>query len=53
MEIGDEVAASPITFNAPQLQIIDLEISSVNDPSEYERHLAELQPLIEGESSSH
>jgi hypothetical protein len=50
MEGGDEIAASSIMFNAPQLQIIDLEISSVNDPSEYERHLAELQPLIEGES---
>jgi hypothetical protein len=50
VEIGDEIGASPIVFNAPQLQIIDLEISSVNDPSEYERHIAELQPLIEGES---
>ncbi len=49
VEAGDEIGASPIMFNAPQLQTIDLEISSINDPSEYERHLAELQPLIEGE----
>jgi hypothetical protein len=49
VEAGDEMGASPIMFNAPQLQTIDLEISSINDPSEYERHLAELQPLIEGE----
>ncbi|HEV7930313.1 MAG TPA: hypothetical protein VGP12_09320, partial [Nitrosospira sp.] len=49
IETGDELAVSAIVFNAPHLYTLDLEVSSGSDPSEYERHLAELQPLIEGE----
>ncbi|PTR16353.1 hypothetical protein C8R31_102367 [Nitrosospira sp. Nsp2] len=49
-ETGDELAVSAIVFNAPHLYTLDLEVRSRNDPSEYERHLAELQPLIEGEA---
>ena len=48
-ETGDELAVSAIVFNAPHLYVLDLEVSSGTDPSEYERHLAELQPLIDGE----
>jgi hypothetical protein len=49
IETGDELAVSAIVFNAPHLYALDLEVSSGSDPSEYERHLAELQPLLEGE----
>jgi hypothetical protein len=49
VETGDELGVSAIVFNTPHLSTLDLEVSSGSDPSEYERHLAELQPLIEGE----
>jgi hypothetical protein len=47
---GDEIAVSDIVFYAAQEQTIDLEIESekFRGPSEYERYLAELEPLIEG-----
>lgn len=45
----EEIAASDVIFNAPQLQIINLEVESRNLPSEYEQHLAVLEPLLEGE----
>jgi hypothetical protein len=50
VETGNELAVSAIVFNAPHLYGLDLEVSTGSDPSEYERHLAELQPLVEGES---
>ncbi|MBA4141858.1 MAG: hypothetical protein H0X43_02400 [Nitrosospira sp.] len=46
---GEEITVSDMVFNAPQLQIINLEVESRSCPSEYERHLADLKPLIEGE----
>jgi hypothetical protein len=49
VEAGDELAVSAIVFNAPHLYALDLEVSSGSDPSEYDRHLAQLQPLIESE----
>lgn len=46
---GEEIAISGIIFNAPLRQTVDLEVESRKfpGPSEYERHLAELQPLLE------
>ena len=46
---GGEIAVSDIVFTAPQQQTIDLEVESVKfrGPSEYERYLAELEPLME------
>jgi hypothetical protein len=49
VEPGEELAVSNIAFNAPHSLALDLEVSAGTDPSEYERHLAELQPLIEDE----
>ena len=44
-----EIDVSDIVFNAPQQQTIDLEVESekFRGPSEYERYLAELEPLME------
>ncbi|SCY09136.1 hypothetical protein SAMN05216420_102262 [Nitrosospira sp. Nl5] len=46
---GGEIAVSDIVFNAAQEQTIDLEIESekFRGPSEYERYLAKLEPLVE------
>jgi hypothetical protein len=48
---GEEIAVSDIVFNAPLQQAIDLEIppSKFLGPSEYERHMDELKPLIGNE----
>lgn len=50
---GEEIAISSIAFDAPLQHIVDLEVESRKflGPSEYERHLAELQPLLESESA--
>lgn len=47
----EEIAVSDILFNAPLQQTIDLEIASSTflGPSEYERYLSALKPLIEDE----
>jgi hypothetical protein len=48
---GEEIAFSETVFNAQLQQIIDLEVKSrkFSGPSEYERYLAALERLIEGE----
>ncbi len=50
---GEEIAVSDIVFNAPLQQTIDLEIapSKFLGPSEYERYMDELKPLIGNESA--
>ncbi|SCX45915.1 hypothetical protein [Nitrosospira sp. Nsp1] len=47
--MGGEIAVSGIIFNASPQQTVDLEVEleKFRGPSEYERYLAELQPLIE------
>lgn len=51
-ETGDEIGFSEIIFNAPLQQVVDLEIKSgkFRGPSEYERYIAALKLLIDGES---
>ena len=46
---GDEIAVSGIIFNVSPQQTVDLEVDleKFRGPSEYERYLAELQPLVE------
>lgn len=46
---GDEIAVSGIIFNVSAQQTVDLEVEleKFRGPSEYERYLVELQPLIE------
>jgi hypothetical protein len=46
---GDEIAVSGIIFNVSAQQTVDLEVEleKFRGPSEYERYLAELQPLVE------
>lgn len=50
-EGGEEIARTEILFNAPLQQTIDLEVKSrkFQGPSEYERYLATLKPLIDDE----
>ncbi|MDN5936929.1 MAG: hypothetical protein L0H75_12300, partial [Nitrosospira sp.] len=52
-EEGAEIAVSDILFNASPQQTIDLQVESekFRGPSEYERYLAELEPLIESVSA--
>ena len=46
---GRELAASPILFNANPVEVIDLKIGreKLRPRSEYERYIAELDPLLE------
>ena len=50
-EAEEEIGFSEIIFNAPLQQTIDLEVKSgkFRGPSEYERYVAALKPLIDGE----
>jgi hypothetical protein len=46
---GDEIAVSGIIFNVSAEQTVDLEVEleKFRGPSEYERYLVELQPVVE------
>lgn len=50
-ETGGEIGFSEIIFNAPLQQAVDLEVKSgkFRGPSEYERYIAALKLLIDGE----
>lgn len=50
-EAGDEIGFSEIIFNASLQQVVDLEVEAgkFRGPSEYERYIAALKLLIEGE----
>ncbi|ODT73978.1 MAG: hypothetical protein ABS69_12855 [Nitrosomonadales bacterium SCN 54-20] len=50
-EAGDEIGFSEIIFNASLQQVVDLEVEAGKflGPSEYERYIAALKLLIEGE----
>ncbi len=49
MRSGRELASSPTMFNAPAVATVDLVVGGerVQEPSEYERYLEELTPLIQ------